>query len=152
IEVVVDAADGRELLSQLASRQVDGILLDIRMPVFDGLATLTELHRRNIAIPVAMLTTFGDEDYLSAAVEAGAAGYCLKSDPPASLIQAVVDLAAGGAVFSPRIAPWFLRSAAIERVSAEREARERVSGLSPQLAAVLTELSRGASNADIARR
>lgn len=152
IAVVVDAADGRELLSQVASRQVDVILLDIRMPITDGLATLTELHRRNIATPVAMLTTFGDEDCLSAAVEAGADGYCLKSDPPASLIQAVLDLAAGGAVFSPRIAPWFLRSAAIERVSAEREARERVSGLSPQLAAVLTELSRGASNADIARR
>ncbi len=151
IEVVVSAADGRDLLTQLASRRVEVVLLDVRMPTLDGLATLTELHRRGSRTAVAMLTTFGDEDYLSAAIEAGADGYCLKSDPPAALIQAVLDLAAGGAVFSPRMAPWFLRADAIERVRAERRAREQVTGLSPQLVAVLTELSRGASNADIAQ-
>lgn len=152
IEVVVEAADGRELVEQVRSRRLDVVLVDIRMPVLDGLAALDELRRVGTDAAIAMLTTFGDEDYLARAVAAGVQGFCLKSDPPAALIRAVGDLAAGGAVFSPRVASWFLRTDAVHRVRTEQDARHRIDGLSPQLRAVLAELARGSSNADVADR
>lgn len=152
LDIVVEAGDGGDLVRQVSATWVDVILLDVRMPRLDGLATLQELDRVGISTPAAMLSTYSDDDYISAAIANGASGFLLKADAPDALIRDVHALARGGVVFSPRVAAWLIRSAAVENLRAQRQARARTAQLSGRQRAILDHLATGAGNAEIASR
>ncbi len=152
IAVVAEADDGHAALDAARRHPLDLVLLDIRMPRLDGLATLGHLRRELPELPVAMLTTFADEEYIAEAVGLGAMGFLLKSDAPRELITAVRAVADGGAAFSPRVARWLVRAEATARLQRSRTARQAVAELTPRQHQLLAALGTGASNAEIARR
>lgn len=97
IEVVAEAADGRETIDQALRHRPDVCLLDIRMPRLDGLGAAAELARALPGTAVVMLTTFSEDEYIAGALASGAAGFLLKSGDPRELIAGVRP--------SPRAAP-----------------------------------------------
>jgi DNA-binding NarL/FixJ family response regulator len=103
IQVVGIAANGAELVRQVAATPCDVVLVDVRMPGTDGLTALRRLVRSGAAPAIAVLTTFDFDEYVSDALEAGAMGFLLKDASPDFLRRAVHDLATGGAVLDPRI-------------------------------------------------
>ena len=105
IELVGEAGDGREALSVIRRTRPDVVLLDIRMPVLDGLATLAEVTADASleAVKVVMLTTFELDDYVFAALRGGASGFVLKDAEPDELLRAVRVVAAGGSLLSPSV-------------------------------------------------
>jgi DNA-binding NarL/FixJ family response regulator len=105
IELVGEAGDGREALSVIRRTRPDVVLLDIRMPVLDGLATLAEVTADASleAVRVVMLTTFELDDYVFAALRGGASGFVLKDAEPDELLRAVRVVAAGGSLLSPSV-------------------------------------------------
>jgi len=151
LTVVAEAGDGHEGLDAVRRHRLDLVLLDIRMPRLDGLRALEHLRMGYPDLPVAMLTTFADEDYIAEAATLGAMGFLLKSDSPRELITAARAIAAGGAAFSPRVAKWLIRIEATARLTRSRTARQAVAGLTPRQQQILTVLGTGASNAQIAR-
>ena len=104
IEVVAQAADGRDALSQALDLQPDIVLTDIEMPRMTGLELAAELARQDRSIRVIVLTTFGRPGYLRRALDAGAAGYLLKDAPSASLANAIRTVHAGGRAIDPDLA------------------------------------------------
>ncbi|MEU6237818.1 response regulator transcription factor, partial [Kitasatospora sp. NPDC047058] len=101
IDVVAEAADGRQAVDLALAHRVDVVLLDIQMPVMDGLTALGELRRVVPAARALVLTTFGERDNVLRAVTEGGAGFLLKDTAPAELIQAVRAAATGNAFLSP---------------------------------------------------
>lgn len=152
ITVTVEAADGRELLEALSHRLLDVVLVDVRMPRLDGLAVLPEIRRVRPDLPVAVLTTFGDDEYVTSALLRGADGFLLKTDPPADLARHVLALASGGTVLSPRIARRLVDDGIVGRLRERAAARERTARLAPRDRDLLALLSGGESNAAIAGR
>lgn len=147
ISVVAEAADGREAVDLALKHRPDVVLLDIRMPVADGLQAARELARHDFA--VAMLTTFNDDGYLEQALDAGARGFLLKSGDPRELIAGVHALATGGAYLAPKVAARMITRFRTARTG---PARARVESLTARERDVLALLGEGLSNARIARR
>jgi DNA-binding NarL/FixJ family response regulator len=111
IEVVAEGADGDEALDIVAAGAVDVLLLDLRMPRRDGLATLEAMRDRGDAVPVLVLTTFDDDELVLGALRAGARGYLLKDVTLDQLIGAVRTLVGGGTLMSPALTDRLLRAA-----------------------------------------
>ncbi|TDC57899.1 response regulator transcription factor [Micromonospora sp. KC207] len=152
IEVVAEAGDGREAIELALAHRPDVALLDIRMPRLDGLAAGAEIIRAVPTVGVAILTTFGDDAYVTRALDDGARGFLLKSGDPRELIAGVHAVAVGGAYLSPRIAARVigeLRAAGLSRVTT---ARDRIQALTQRERDVLALLAAGLSNAQIAHR
>jgi DNA-binding NarL/FixJ family response regulator len=150
IEVVGEAADGRQAVELVRAHRPDVVLLDIRMPVLDGLAAANEMAAVAPASRVIMLTTFGQDDYIAQALRGGAAGFLLKASDPRELITAVHAVAAGAAFLSPAVAHRVIRNYRDADVSAT-DARQRVAVLTDRERDVLGLLGTGHSNAEIAR-
>jgi len=150
IEVVGEAADGRQAVELARAHRPDVVLLDIRMPVLDGLAAANELATVAPASRVIMLTTFGQDDYIAQALRGGAAGFLLKASDPRELITAVHAVAAGAAFLSPAVAHRVIRNYRDADVSAT-DARQRVAVLTDRERDVLGLVGAGHSNAEIAR-
>lgn len=111
INVVGEAGDGDDALSLLeSSTGVDVILLDLRMPGRDGVATLEAMATRGIGVPVLVLTTFDDEELAMAALRAGAKGYLLKDVTIDQLVSGVRCLASGGTLLQPALTERLLRA------------------------------------------
>jgi DNA-binding NarL/FixJ family response regulator len=151
IEVVGEARNGAEAIERVAAIRPDIVLMDVQMPDVDGL----EATRRILSAAgpdraqtrVVILTTFDREDYLFAALQAGASGFLLKNARPEDLVDAVRVVARGDALLSPEVT-----RRVIERFSAESVASgpHRPSELTDREYDVLVALARGASNAEIA--
>ncbi|MCX4982041.1 response regulator transcription factor [Streptomyces sp. NBC_00572] len=153
IEVVAEAANGREAVEQARAHAADVVLLDIQMPVLDGLSALPELRRAVPTARVIVLTTFGERDNVLRTLEHGGAGFLLKDTAPAELIRAVRAAAAGDAYLSPAATRHVVERLATGRESARaEEARGRVAGLSEKERDVLALLGEGLSNADAGKR
>ncbi len=110
VEVAGEADDGRVALDVVAAAAPDVVLLDLRMPRFDGIWTLHRLRERGIEVPVLVLTTFDDDALVLAALHAGARGYLLKDVTLEQLTRAVHTLAAGGTLIAPSITDRLLRA------------------------------------------
>lgn len=104
IEVVGEAGNGREAVSRAVATRADVVLMDLRMPVQDGVAAITELARQAPGVRALVLTTFDSEADVLPAVAAGAAGYLLKDASPEELIEAVRAAHRGEAVLAPSVA------------------------------------------------
>lgn len=101
--VVAEAADGAEAVRLVRAHRPDVVLMDIRMPVKDGLAATTEITQLPNAPKVIVLTTFDLDAYVHAALQAGAMGFLLKNTPPRELPRAVKTVQAGDAMLAPSV-------------------------------------------------
>jgi len=110
IEVAGEAADGRAAIELIAATEPDVVLLDMRMPRFDGIWTLERLRENGTEVPVLVLTTFDDDALVLDALRAGARGYLLKDVTLAQLTEAVQTLAAGGTLVAPALTDRLLRA------------------------------------------
>lgn len=149
VEVLAEASNGNEALQWLDSHQVDVLLLDLRMPVCDGLATLQALRALQNRTPVLILTTFDDDELVLASIEAGARGYLLKDVTLESLIGAIETVHSGEQLHQPVT----LRERARLEGPAGVTANDGVSAesLSQREREILRLLSGGYSNKEIAR-
>lgn len=152
VTIVAEAHDVPSAVRAVFEHRPTVVLLDIRMPGTDGVSGLPDLLRAAPELHVAMLTTFHDEEYVRGAIAHGAHGFLLKTDAPADLLRAVPALAAGGAVFSPRVARWLVREEAVDRHGRAAEAQRTVDSLSARQREMLAQLATGASNHQISRR
>jgi DNA-binding NarL/FixJ family response regulator len=148
-EVIAECADGREAVTRLPALQPDVVLMDIRMPVLDGIAATAQLQELADPLVVLVLTTFGEDEVLWGAMEAGAAGFVLKDASAEDLIAAVRAIAGGGAWFDPAVAPRILAHYR-ERVAPAARASARLDLLSDRERDVLRLMARGATNGEIA--
>ncbi|MGN6574279.1 MAG: response regulator [Nocardioides sp.] len=103
IEVVAEAANGREAIAQAARFHPHVVLMDIRMPELDGLEATRRILEADATARVLVLTTFNLDEYVYEALRAGASGFVLKDDPPEQLIAAVRTVARGEALLSPMV-------------------------------------------------
>ena len=147
-EVIAECADGREALDELPALDPDVVLMDIRMPVLDGIAATAGLREAADTV-VLVLTTFGEDEVLWGALEAGAAGFVLKDSSAEDLIAAVRAVAAGAAWFDPAVAPRVLEHYRRRVAPAGRQAA-RLELLSEREREVLRLMARGATNGEIA--
>lgn len=152
IEVVAEAADGREAIQLAAEHRPDVALLDIRMPDVDGLTACAEIMRAAPDVAVAILTTFGDDAYVARALEGGARGFILKAGNPRDLISGVHAVADGGAYLAPKVAARVLAKLRSTKLATETSARDRIAPLTTRERDVLALLGAGLSNAQIAGR
>ncbi|MFE0579464.1 response regulator [Streptomyces sp. NPDC058874] len=153
IEVVAEAANGREAVELARSHAPQVLLLDIQMPVMDGLTALGELRRAVPEVRALILTTFGEKENVLRALGQGGAGFLLKDSAPGELIGAVRAAAAGDAYLSPGATRHVVDQLASGKTAARgAEARRQVAELSERERCVLALLGEGLSNADAGRR
>lgn len=152
IDVVAETDDGESAVELACRLPMDVALIDIRMPGTDGLAAVEQLTRRAPGVKVVMLTTFGEQDYITRALRAGAAGFILKDTGPQELIQAVRVVAGGDAILSPRVTRDFISRHVSADLGRTAEARRLVGTLTDRERDVLVQLGLGASNAEAGRR
>ena len=103
LEVVAEAGDGEEAVAEARLQRPDVALMDIRMPVLDGIEATRRIVSTHASIRVVILTTFGLDTYVFEALRAGASGFMLKDAPPEELVAAVRLVAAGEALLAPAV-------------------------------------------------
>ena len=148
VEVVGEGTDGDDALRLLDECDVDVLLLDLRMPGRDGIATLEAMRERDIQVPVLVLTTFDDEELVLQAMRGGARGYLLKDVTLDQLVSAARSLASGGTVLQPAFTERLLR-AMVERPGSIGGA-QRPEPLTARELDVLRLAAAGWSNREIA--
>ncbi|MEJ2864946.1 response regulator transcription factor [Actinomycetospora flava] len=151
VVVVGEAGDGEEALRRVAELAPEVVLMDLRMPVLDGVGATRRLHVEHPEVRVIALTTFDDDEDVFAALRAGAVGYLLKDVPSARLVEAVLTAAAGGSVLDPSVAAKVVaRVARLPAESPTPRAQPLVVPLSEREVDVLRLLADGRSNREIA--
>ena len=147
-EVVAECADGRQAVEELPALRPDVVLMDVRMPALDGIAATAQLRGLHDPLDVLVLTTFGEDEVLWGAIEAGAAGFVLKDSTADDLIAAVRAVAGGAAWFDPAVTPRLLERYRRVVAPAARDAA-RLDLLTDREHDVLRLMARGATNAEI---
>jgi DNA-binding NarL/FixJ family response regulator len=152
IEVVGDAANGREAIRKCGELDPHVVLMDLRMPGMDGVTATREIVRRDSAIRVIVLTTFDDDEEVFAALRAGAGGYLLKDCPPQRLAEAIRAARRGESFLQPSVAARVVAELNRLRPSDASANRTLADPLSDRELEVLRELAGGRSNREIADR
>jgi DNA-binding NarL/FixJ family response regulator len=148
IEVVGEAADGQDALRRVSALDPDVVLMDVRMPVLDGIEATRRLTDGGARARVLVLTTYGLDEHVYEALKAGAAGFILKTESPQQLVEAVRVIAAGDALLAPEITRRLIaRFVSSGRPNAPPPELEK---LTVRELEVLKQVARGRSNAEIA--
>ncbi len=153
IEIVGDASNGEEAILAVQRHRPEVILMDLRMPVMDGVTATRKILSLHPEIRVIVLTTFEDDEQVFAALQAGATGYLLKASPSGKVIDAIRSAAAGESVLQPSVAAKLI--AEFNRLSNREErtvTQPLAEPLSPREIEVLRLLASGCSNKEIASR
>ena len=152
IDVAWQAGDGAEALTKLRDRPVDVLLLDVRMPGLDGLATLEELRGWQTRPRVIVLTTFNTDDYVVRALKLGADAFLLKDADPARLVEAIQRVAAGENVLAPDVTRTLITVATDAPAAGDPSARALVAALTEREREVAVLMTQGLTNNQIGTR
>jgi DNA-binding NarL/FixJ family response regulator len=151
LEVVAQAANGRDGLAAAAEHKPDVVLMDIRMPVMDGIEATATLVSQPDPPRVIVLTTFDADDYVLRALAAGASGFLLKDTAPEAIVEAVHKVAAGEPMLSPSVTTTLIQQVTTQRSpERSRSAQDRIGRLTDRERDVALAVGRGLSNAEIA--
>jgi DNA-binding NarL/FixJ family response regulator len=148
VEVVGDAADGPEAINRVLDACPDVVLMDVRMPILDGIEATRRLAEKGSTARVIVLTTFGLDEYVVAALRAGASAFVLKEAPPEQILAAIHHVAAGRAIIDPGVAQAVIDE--LGRRPKRPNLKAEIDELTPREREVLALLARGLSNAEIA--
>ena len=151
IDVVGEAVNGEEAGALVEATGPDVVLMDVRMPVLDGIEATSAIAGAGSRVRVIMLTTFDIDEYVFAALRAGASGFLLKDALPADLVNAVRVVAKGEALLAPSITRRLIERFAEEPAAPRREVAGHES-LTDREREVLIQLARGLTNAEIAKQ
>jgi DNA-binding NarL/FixJ family response regulator len=152
LEVVGVAGNGEEAIEVIGRLQPDVALMDIRMPVLDGLAATREILAAQMPTRVLVLTTFALDEYVFEALRSGASGFLLKDAPADELASAIRVVAAGDSLLSPSVTRRVIDAFVSHAPGTTRPVDPALARLTPRETEVLGLLARGLSNADIAAR
>lgn len=151
IQIVGEATNGRDAVERVRAGGVDVVMMDIRMPIMDGIAATGAVLALDQPPKVIVLTTFDADEYVVRALAAGAHGFLLKDTPPADIVDAISRVVAGEPILSPTITAHLIRqvtdAAPDGRVD---EALTRVAQLTDREQEVAIAIGHGSSNAEIA--
>jgi DNA-binding NarL/FixJ family response regulator/class 3 adenylate cyclase len=152
MDVVGEAADGKEAIAAAGRLNPDVVLMDVRMPELDGIeATRRLLADGGVDSKVVMLTTFDMDEYVYEALRAGASGFLLKDAPPEQLVDGIRAVCSGDALLAPSVTRRVIEEFVRRPPEAVRTAPPEIEELTPRECEVLTLIARGLSNAEIAQ-
>ena len=149
LEVVGAAADGRQAVELVANLAPDVVVMDVRMPVMDGIEATRQITRGLARSRVLILTTFDLDEYVFEALRAGASGFALKSRPPEELLSGIRTLAAGEALLAPSVTRRLIAHFT-DRIQATARTPWGLDELTDREREVLVLVARGLSNAELA--
>ena len=160
LEVIAQAVNGQDALTQLAGLRSerrplpDVVLMDVRMPVLNGIDATARICQLYPSIRVLVLTTYDQDEFAFGALSAGASGFLLKDTRTADLHQALRAVSSGDAILTPRITRELLNRHMLSPVTSPRQraARQRLDDLSPREREVADLVAQGLTNAEIAQR
>jgi DNA-binding NarL/FixJ family response regulator len=150
MEVVAVARNGAEAVEAMKELGADLVVMDVRMPVMDGVEAARLILERDPCARIMMLTTFEDDEYVKEALEHGAVGYLLKDIPPAELIASIRAVASGAFLIAPSVAKNLLKRAYLKSEDPVAPLPEWYGELSRREREILEQLVGGSSNKEIA--
>jgi DNA-binding NarL/FixJ family response regulator len=146
--VVGEAANGAQAVEQVQACRPDVVLMDVRMPVMDGIEATRQIADHEQAPRILVLTTFDLDEYVYSALRAGASGFLLKDTPPAQLLEAVRVVASGEALLAPSVTRRLIEEFIRQPAPVQRPART-LAGITDREREVLTLIARGLANSEI---
>jgi DNA-binding NarL/FixJ family response regulator len=150
LEVVGEAENGQQAVAEAIALLPDVVLMDVRMPIMDGVAATRSLHDQAPQIKVLILTTFGDEEYVTQAMRYGAKGYLLKDTPSEELAEAIRAVQKGYTHFGPGLFEKMIAAPVVDVVEAPTSEPPEYEELTPREQEVLRLIAAGKSNREIA--